>query len=383
MSTAPIVFLPEKGHSNWLSCSCDEEANSSRDTDTQSITGDEAKRFYEEIVSRPEQNKNDKVTSLGNRRHSRRKRSGEIQSEKPQLKRKDATKDSGASNSGPSTISVSQTFVYAQNNELELLKSALSGRCCDVNVRDNFNWTLLMVASHAGHVSIVKYLLSQGARWRDVVDQRGRNAVDLARLGGHAHVVDIINTSVLEHEGECGSLDDTVCVATSRRAMKRCADLRRTGRISKKGCHSFHCKPCQVTVTGSPRDAHDTSTVHLFSCQHHRHAHVSYGITEGNRGYQMLLRSGWDPEKGLGPHKLGKMFPVKTVLKRDRRGFGLGKTKSRVTHFSAHDTEAIQTASDRNSRECVPKRKKDILQASLKDRQWEIKMRAILNDGHN
>ena len=379
MSTAPIVFLPEKDNGNWMSGNYEED---SYPEFINPITGDEAREFYEEILSRPAEQNNNEITSLSNKQHSRRKRSGKIPSENLQLKRKDKTKDKGASNSGSSIISGSQAFLYAQNNELELLKSALSGGCCDINMRDNFNWSLLMVASHAGHATIVRHLLCQGARWKDVVDKSGRNAVDLARLGEHSHVVDMLETSSLERE--CGELDGTTCVSTNRCGIKRHADLTRAEGYSKKDCHSFHCKNCQMTVTGNSKAVHDTSTVHLFSsCQHHQCADISYGITESNRGYQILLRSGWDPYKGLGPQKLGRMFPVKTVLKRDRLGFGLEKTKPRVTHFSAHDRDAIQTTGERHrSREYVPKTKKNILQDRLKDRQWEMSLRAILNESH-
>jgi len=35
-----------------------------------------------------------------------------------------------------------------------------------------------------------------------------------------------------------------------------------------------------------------------------------------------MLGSGWD-KKGLGPTGSGKLYPVKTVLKKDRRGLGM------------------------------------------------------------
>lgn len=383
MSSRKIVFLPEKGHHNRVSGISGEEDDSHQDYKAHPFTGDEAREFYEEIISRPEESIKE-LTSLRKRQQSVRVTSGTKQSQqlKSKSKRKVKSKDGGASRKSSSSSfysSMSQMFLYAQNNELEPLKLALSRSSCDVNMRDNFNWTLLMVASHAGHVSIVEHLLHERARWQDVVDQKGRNAADLARLGGHPHVAEMIESSDLEHDGESGVSEDKSANRKRPRGLPESLGVWTVGSHSKKR-YSFHCDRCQMTVTDNSRDVHSTSTVHLFSCQHHHCADISYGLTESNRGYQMLLRSGWDPEKGLGPQKQGKMFPVKTVLKQDRQGFGLKESKPRVTHFGAHDREAIRTDRERHRpRECAPK-KKDILQEIHEDKQWEVKMRAILNE---
>ena len=373
----PIAFVPEKGHGYGVACSSTGREEDSKFT--YPLTAEDAKKCYEDIISRPEQHKHELSSPNINRQATRRKRSKRRCSTQLQSKEKDRLL-STRSTSGPSSdISVSQSFLYVQNNKLEELKSAaMSGHCWDVNVRDSFNWTLLMVASHAGHLTMVQYLLSQGARWKGLVDQRGRDAVDLARLGGHTPVVDAITTSGLDQEGEEFSCNAT-CVSTNGWGKKRSCKNVTTGKedYSKRIC-PVYCKLCQMTVADDSIAVHDTSTVHLFSCQHHLHANTSYGIASNNRGYQMLLRSGWDPQKGLGPQQWGKMFPVKTVLKRDRQGFGLEETKSRVTHFSAHDEEAVKYR--QRARKCSSKRKKDILQEHYKDRQWDMRMRAMLNE---
>ena len=94
----------------------------------------------------------------------------------------------------------------------------------------------------------------------------------------------------------------------------------------------------------------------------------------------MLLREGWDPEGGLGSEQQGQQFPVKTVLKRDRLGFGIkGKDKARVTHFEAGHTAAIR----RPSEECfvdAKQLKKDIVREA---KQWELRMRQYLNTDAN
>ena len=58
----------------------------------------------------------------------------------------------------------------------------------------------------------------------------------------------------------------------------------------------------------------------------------------------MLLRSGWNEHQGLGSRGDGKKYPVKTQLKRDRKGIGADPEKnktSRITHFEPNDQHAV------------------------------------------
>lgn len=271
-------------------------------------------------------------------------------------------------------IGAFQLFQYAQDNEMELLQSALSGGHFDVDMRDNFHWTLLMIAAHAGHELIVEYLLERGAKWREYAD-RGMNAADLARSRGHIHVADLIEG--FDSKRGNGGMEEV--------KEKKSEQKRLDG--GERGSRKFYCKLCQAVVTQSPRVSHNTSIVHLYSCQHHGSNVVPYGIPESNRGFQMLLRSGWNPDKGLGSHRQGHRFPVKTVLKHDRLGFGVpgGSGKAKVTHFSAHDQEAVRSHRGRHKKgKQLPKNKKDILQEQHRERQWERRVRTLMNheDSH-
>ena len=107
-----------------------------------------------------------------------------------------------------------------------------------------------------------------------------------------------------------------------------------------------------------------------------------YGISEANRGFQMMLGKGWNKEKGLGADGQGKKFPVKTVLKRDRRGVGAeGANVARVTHFDAFDSKAIEKPkkdpSQRLEREATLSKRK---QAELKRKsaRKEVRLRREL-----
>jgi hypothetical protein len=69
----------------------------------------------------------------------------------------------------------------------------------------------------------------------------------------------------------------------------------------------------------------------------------------------MLLSSGWDRNSGLGPAGTGKLYPVKTALKRDRSGLGLEAETgtscvTQVTHFAAHDASSVADVAERTEK---------------------------------
>ena len=331
------------------------------------LTGDEVSEFYLGVLSLPEQRQN--VPEL------ERTISERVSQKRELRERRTATKAKKSSEKIKTEVNSLQLFQYAQNNDLDSFQSAIRSGKFDVDMQDAFHWTLLMVAAYAGHTPIVHCLLEKGAKWREFTD-RGMNAIDLARSRGHADVAKLIENFESGAVSEDCKLDVGIAGPQDSREAKCQTTKRHRGR-------TFYCKSCRATVTENPKVEHNTSIVHLY-CGHHCAAPsrlLSYGIPESNRGFQMMLRSGWNPEGGLGSRRQGKRFPVKTVLKQDRLGFGVeGGGKARVTHFSAHDKEAVRSSRDRHRKvREQPKKLKDILQEKAKDKKWERRMRTIMN----
>ena len=75
----------------------------------------------------------------------------------------------------------------------------------------------------------------------------------------------------------------------------------------------------------------------------------------------MMLSKGWDSNVGLGPSGEGKLYPVKTVLKRDKHGLGLEAAEGnkeeihskrpKVTHFGPRDSSSVKNVTSLNRRE--------------------------------
>eukprot|EP00736_Rhodelphis_marinus_P011507 Rmarinus@m.12690 len=94
------------------------------------------------------------------------------------------------------------------------------------------------------------------------------------------------------------------------------------------------CSACNESFSPEDQLGHLGSTLHAFNSHvGSRPPRHNIHIPSNNVGYQLLQRAGWDAEKGLGIDEQGRMEPVPTTLKIDRKGLGKGKQESRVTHF--------------------------------------------------
>lgn len=234
------------------------------------LNGDDVKQFYEEIIStKPEEKPIPKPKKPPRKR------------EKPTL----------------IPLNPKDIFTHSQNNDttklLQLLNSGV-----DVNARDTFGWTSLMCAACNGAEDAVKLLLKFGA---DVsAKDPGYDAKYLAKKHKHFGIVHLLR---------------------GRKSPSRAT----TSSQSKQ--ELMNCDTCKQTYTSSRR-RHEASTVHLLA-KHAMKTKTFYGISETNRGFQMLMRNGWDREHGLGPDGSGRKFPVKAVEKKDRKGIGAPKVKVR------------------------------------------------------
>ena len=384
-----ILFLPEKGSNGGQ-----EDLSSDSDGEpAQKITGNEARQFYEEVLSMPEQQgckdgrrvRKEKKESHLNHKSSEHL-SSNLQLQGYHTSYRFPGKETRSSRNGSDFIvPTSRLFCFAQEGDLVPLKLALAGGKHDVNTVDSFGWTMLMCASHAGHVDVVQYLLQVvGAQWKGIMDRRGNTAVDLARISGHFWTANLIEN----FDDQQSSIPDTEAVRIARKRRKSNSD-----EFSKRS--TYYCEVCKMNVPmadmrGNESEAvnHRTSTLHQFSCQHKPRVSF-YGIPQSNRGYQLLLKGGWDPEGGLGSRKQGQKYPIKTVLKQDRLGLGVSTketSRPRVTHFSAFDEDAVKSARERSGvlkNEPVQRKKKEIVKAAEKERKWEIKMRRYMNSDYS
>ena len=358
----PIAFLPQVKDNTLLTATI-------KDPDEpQRLTGDEAKKIYEDIVNSKGQTENTKKTRTSDKTVARAKETfSKLRRKSSLLTNRFSSKKHAKSNP---PLSVAKLFLLVQSGDVTTLEQALM-EGSDVNTTDNYNWSLLMSAAYAGHLPVVQLLLRHGAKWRDIRDHRGFDAVDLATMAGYNDIVEILSPSP----------------ATESNNNARCVRKRRHSALDKNYQTSFYCEICGMEVEGNETE-HNLSTVHQFNSQFHS-ADIPYSIPQSNKGFQLMIKRGWNPENGLGPSEQGTLQPIKTVLKRDRQGLGSGrKQKPRVTHFASFDKSAIQcspirtrsVAKRQDEELIIPRSSKRARHDALqKDKLWEINMRRYLN----
>lgn len=255
-------------------------------------SGSDIKRFYESTVGKKSFDKTSKIseTKLS---HSETKSYSEI-------------------NISKTPLNVNLLMKAVENADFKLVERILNGDENNVNCKDEFGWTPLMSACCSGNGLMVEFLLKYKPDL-SLCDKRGNSCRDLAQAKGYQNITNILKqyiqslntpkTDQLKHSSE--PLDART---------------------------EFYCSECKQSVENMSFKAHISSTVHNFHVASKRKMPTLYGIPESNKGFQILVKSGWNKEEGLGPSGEGHKFPPKTILKQDRTGLGARKYKSKVTH---------------------------------------------------
>ncbi|XP_072044297.1 LOW QUALITY PROTEIN: G patch domain and ankyrin repeat-containing protein 1-like [Amphiura filiformis] len=328
----------------------DEDANFSNSA----AAGQEAKDFYERLISETTQ-----VVDNEERTPQKLLKRKKVSRKQPHERRQD---ESCKRPTDKQMAKLANNLLQgAQHGDLKKIKDALK-QGCDINTVDDFKWTALMCACHSGQTEVVQYLLKKGASWVDHYDQKGRSALTLAKAAKHMDIYDLL--MAYSH--------DELPMSTRSRTHRQEAN-------------GYSCKICKMDFTEMSKAEHLSSTVHLFNCQHKPQS-TFYHIPEGNIGFKLLLKDGWDKEQGLGPEGKGAKFPVKTILKRDRQGLGANpddpQSRPRVTHFQPHDVAAVKkpkkaTTEKRMKASTLSKKKRH--KEEIKERAWEIGFRQSFN----
>lgn len=106
----------------------------------------------------------------------------------------------------------------------------LLGRGADVDARDRYGQTALMLAAHAGHCEVVKTLIAHRANL-NITGKFGLSALMLALVAGRAEVASILARAgadlSLRGSGAPGLADKTAYdLALERGMLELCAELK-------------------------------------------------------------------------------------------------------------------------------------------------------------
>ena len=345
----------------------------SRDSlkNSSSLSGPEARSFYEEIVGR-------ESCKLE-------KKSGKLDMKGKTVK---TLKPSRAKLKKPKCVSQSilklEECKYNRNKS-EFLKAAANNDINKIkqyfldygksllNVTDHYGWNALMCAAAGGHLDVVKYLISKGVSVLQPTDVAGNSAIDIALKSNNSEVIRTLKASINERPTECD-------METKRQIIGESPE--RDGDDVLE-----YCEPCEAHYKVNDRRQHLTSVVHLFNTHKNDPPRNPHQLSEDNIGYKIMVKKGWTSDKGLGPAGTGRKNPIPTRLKKDRYGLGAKvKQKEKVTHFGPHDLSAIETKwthqramarnKTNNSRELS---KKERVSHSKKACSWEKRLRMYMS----
>lgn len=311
---------------------------------TNAATGQEAKNIYEEIISTTPSSSsstsNQTASTIADK-HLRR----------PRKPLKSKRKSQNPIESIPFTATA---FYSAATSDNVTTLAAMNYIGNDINQLDQYGWSALMMAACEGAANSVHFLLDQQADFT-VADRQGRTALTLAFDRGHMNIAQMLK------EKMCGQVR-----------------LQRGDVIEIEQPDQFHCATCQRSFADTTQGQHEASTLHLFMAKDTFPRTQRYHITESNVGFQMMLRQGWDRDRGLGPidREPGKLFPVKTTLRNRRTGLGIRQSSpARVTHFVAFDRDAVKWREPPPR----PKRRVDFERDARRNRRREIAIRRELS----
>lgn len=220
----------------------------------------------------------------------------------------------------------------------------------DVNATDAYGWTALMMAACEGSARTFQTLLEHGADLT-VTDRKGNNATTLAQKKNRQEVLEI-----------------------TEEFKRHCESIEISDEESPEQGTQF-CSDCGIEISKSSSKSHQTSTVHLFSCKFKGNTNIkTFGIARTNRGFQMMRRTGWDGNSALGARQNGKLYPIKTVIRKSRTGLGTEQNPARITHFKANDPSGVHFK--------PPPRaltRKEIHENDLRDKRRDQKLRRDLS----
>lgn len=246
-------------------------------------------------------------------------------------------------------ITINTLLKAVEQKDLKFLQKHMTSE--NVNVSDDFGWTPLMSAAYCGHLEIVKFLLNLGAN-KKTRDRSGLTAAQLALKKNYLSIVALLkkksdsmsSSNQISTNSPKISNTDALSARKSTESLTEhdkdvCNVLEQKTQFEQNT--QFYCEICKTTFQETTLKKHESSTLHIFNMKP-KLKHAMYGITRQNKGYRMLLNTGWDEEAGLGPSGKGIKYPIKTCLKMDRKGLGqLVENEYKVTHFKPGDATAI------------------------------------------
>ncbi|CAG9564494.1 unnamed protein product [Danaus chrysippus] len=228
-------------------------------------------------------------------------------------------------------VSNQKLFACAENNDVNTIRHILEICPDKINTIDSYGWSLLMIACQANSIDVVKELLKHGVDC-SIRDKAGNSAQSLVIKNKNVYLADIL----LNHR----------------------KDINESINVNIKSNENYHKPKSKYTCTicdnktFDSKDEHLSSTIHNINASKGIKVPTKYAIPETNKGFQLMLKGGWDKESGLGRDGSGTKYPIRSVLKNDKIGLGHKKNKKvkEQSELKSFRKKMLENDKERNRR---------------------------------
>jgi hypothetical protein len=204
----------------------------------------------------------------------------------------------------------------AQSNNLEYIRKSAENKF-DLTVLDDFKWNILMIAIAEKNNSIVEFVLNE------------LNDLDLLNK-----LLDNKDSSQNDAKKLAETFKNNKALELIEHFYKKFENTRRPKsieiEIEDNIDENFYCESCKknFSICDESHIEHMKSIVHQLNeieqdNELARRKFANFHLKRNNKGYQMLMKLGWDEASGLGVNEQGRMNPIRTRLKLDRLGLGI------------------------------------------------------------
>lgn len=250
-------------------------------------------------------------------------------------------------------LNKNEYFKAVQNNDLKTVKSYLL-KGFNVNTIDSYGWSGLMIAVCESNIEMVKLLLDFNASY-NVNDKAGNDVFKIARNK-------IINEEVYN--------------LLINHSLKSEYNDKLIDQVSKDLFE--YCEKCDTMFNLKEKSSHLTSIVHIINENNKdpdaKIRVMDYHLKCNNKGYQLLMKEGWNQLKGLGSNEQGRIYPIKAIAKYDRLGIGI-KSNSKDKYVNKSNILKLKKNNDKPILKSIKEIRKDVERNKIIEKNF----RAYLN----
>ena len=182
---------------------------------------------------------------------------------------------------------------------------------------------------------------------RDEIEEEKEKGARIETQGAHLHFTPLIKTEFRNYNSQTDDIDIYAGLSPPSQLSNKTSNIIspiNNNNEEEEEEEGEYCEVCGVRYEERKEGSHKKSALHMlrlaeyFTKEDEREKVVKrdeYLLPTGNKGYQLLLKQGWEG-KGLGKGEDGIKHPIKTSIKNDRLGLGNKfRCPARITHYNS------------------------------------------------